>query len=113
MILKCDVKGLNRLQQKLVKMADPARINEVVLRNTTELQEKAKRNAPVDTGFLQGSIRFDMQGGGKTGVVKATADYAQYVELGTRFMLAQPYMKPAFDEQKEIFLKDLKKAVMP
>ena len=43
--------------------------------------------------------------------VEPTAEYAPYVELGTRFMEAQPYLGPAFNEQKEKFKKDMKKLV--
>ena len=43
--------------------------------------------------------------------IEPTADYGAYVELGTRFMNAQPYLKPAFDEQKGKFKSDMKKLV--
>ena len=43
--------------------------------------------------------------------VEPTAEYGPYDELGTRFMEAQPYLKPAFDDQKERFKKDMKKLV--
>ena len=33
----------------------------------------------------------------------ATADYAPFVELGTRFMRAQPFIRPAFDANVEKF----------
>lgn len=112
MRLKCDVKGLNKLQKKLLKAADKSKIQEVVKRNTTELQLSAQRKAPVDTGHLQGSIGISFSGDGMTGTVRAQADYSQYVELGTRYMQAQPYMKPAFDSQKDIFIKDLKKDII-
>lgn len=46
-----------------------------------------------------------------SGVVRAEVDYAEYVEKGTRFMAAQPYMKPAFEDQKPLFLRDLKKVI--
>ena len=46
-----------------------------------------------------------------TAEVEPTADYAPYVEYGTRFMEAQPYLKPAFDDQKEKFKRDMKKLV--
>nr|DAU23465.1 MAG TPA: putative tail component [Caudoviricetes sp.] len=37
--------------------------------------------------------------------------YAAYVELGTRKMSAQPFIKPAFDEQKKLFKNDLERLV--
>jgi len=44
-----------------------------------------------------------------TGRVKATADYAGYVEKGTRFMAAKPYLEPSLNEVKPGFLDDLKR----
>ena len=34
-----------------------------------------------------------------------------YLEYGTRFMDAQPFVRPAFDEQKEKFKDDMQKLV--
>ena len=51
------------------------------------------------------------QGAGQHNTVEPKAEYAAYVELGTRKMEAQPYLKPAFEEQKKQFEKDLQKLV--
>ncbi|WP_286209550.1 HK97-gp10 family putative phage morphogenesis protein [Dubosiella newyorkensis] len=112
MRLICDISGLNEMQRKLIKAADPAKITRAVAQNTSEMQERAQDLCPVDTGTLKRSIGLEMRDGGKTGAVFATAHYSEYVELGTRFMKAQPYMEPAFNAQKERFLSDLKKAVI-
>lgn len=112
MRLRCDIHGLNDMQRKLIKAADPAKINRVVSQNTSEMQGRAQDLCPVDTGTLKRSIGLEMRDDGNTGVVFATAHYSEYVELGTRFMKAQPYIGPAFDSQKERFLSDLKKAVI-
>jgi len=75
------------------------------------MQKKAQRNAPVDTGNLKNNIGLEISDGGMTATVEPTAEYAPYVELGTRFMEAQPFLKPAFEEQKKQFEKDLKELV--
>ena len=75
------------------------------------MQAKAQQKAPVDTGYLKRSIGLEFTDGGMSAEVEPTADYAPYVELGTRFMEAQPYLGPAFNEQKEKFKKDMKKLV--
>lgn len=112
MRLICDISGLNEMQRKLIKAADPAKITRAVAQNTSEMQGRAQDLCPVDTGTLKRNIGLEMRDGGKTGVVFATPHYSEYVELGTRFMKAQPYIGPAFDSQKERFLSDLKKAVI-
>ena len=86
-------------------------VKRVVRHNGAEMQEKAQRNAPVDTGTLKRSIGLEITDSGMAAEVETTAEYAPYVELGTRFMEAQPYLKPAFDDQKEKFKKDMKKLV--
>lgn len=118
---KIDMRGLSQLEKKLLKGVSKEKISQVVRLNTAELTQKAKDRAPVSTektnpggahGQLKRSIIPSVGSGGLAGKVNATVDYAEYVELGTRFMAAQPYMKPAFDQQKEVFLDDMKKLLM-
>ena len=118
---KIDMRGLNQMQKKLLKGVSKDQISRVVRMNTAELTQKAKDRAPVSTektnpggahGQLKRSIIPSVGSGGLVGKVNATVDYAEYVEMGTRFMAAQPYMKPAFDQQKEVFLDDMKKLIM-
>ena len=46
-----------------------------------------------------------------TAVVGPTTEYAYYVEVGTRFMQAEPFVRPPWEEQKELFKKDMDKLV--
>lgn len=103
------VTGIDELQMKLKKNVQMSDIKKVVRKNGSDMQKKAQKNAPVDTGTLQRSITLEMRDSGKTAEVEPTVDYGAYVELGTRFMTAQPYLKPAFDEQKEKFKQDMRK----
>ena len=99
--------GIAKLNKGLKKRMDMSAVQTVVRKNGADMQKKAQRNAPVDTGTLKRSIGIDISDGGMTATVEPTAEYAPYVELGTRFMEAQPYLKPAFEEQKKQFEKDL------
>lgn len=105
------VVGIEKLQKKLKKNVQMEDVKRVVRHNGAEMQEKAQRNAPVDTGTLKRSIGLEITDSGMAAEVEPTAEYAPYVELGTRFMEAQPYLKPAFDDQKEKFKRDMKKLV--
>lgn len=66
----------------------------VVAKVAFDVESRAKQAAPVDTGHLRASI-----GTRKLGrlehEIAASAHYAAYVELGTRYMTAQPFMGPA------------------
>lgn len=112
--------GMEKLQAKLKKGVSMDKVKHVVRKNGSELQKKAMRNAEFKghyegkkfvkpTGKLKGSIMLDVTD--VTAVVEPTAEYAPYVEFGTRYMDAQPYLGPAFNEQKEKFKRDMNKLV--
>lgn len=103
--------GVNELRAALKKNMDLEAVKRVVKQNGAELQTRAQRNAPVDTGTLKRSIGLEISDGGLTAKSEATAEYAPYQEWGTRYMDAQPYMRPAFNVQKEQFKKDMDRLV--
>lgn len=61
-----------------------------------DIEAWAKHFAPVDTGFLKGSIHAEEESA-VSWVVAVGAEYGAYVELGTVNMGAQPYLLPAVD----------------
>lgn len=105
------IKGMEPLIAKLEKGLNIEPVKEVVKMNGAELHKNAQRSAPVDTGHLKRSIVISMGEGGLKAEVKPTADYAPYVEFGTRFQSAQPFMRPSYQKQREQFLADLKRLV--
>lgn len=72
-------------------------------RTGINVQSRAKRLCPVDTGRLRASIvttkpthttREDL-----TVRIGSKVKYARFVELGTRFMRARPYLRPALEQE--------------
>ena len=59
-------------------------------------EQQAERNAPMRTGYLKSTV----YGEASEWVAKVGADaaYAYFVEFGTRFMAAQPYLIAAIQE---------------
>lgn len=55
----------------------------------------AKSYAPVRTGQLASSIGFTYRQSDKTLTLHADMSYAWFVEYGTRFMVPQPFLRPA------------------
>ena len=106
---KVTIVGMEKLQAKLKKNVRLDDVKRVVRYNGAQMQIKAQQKAPVDTGTLKRSIGIDIKDAGMTAKVTPKAEYAPYVELGTRFMAAQPYLKPAFEEQKRKFKSDMNK----
>lgn len=101
--------GLNELQRGLIKRSHLEAAKTVVAKNGTRLQQGAIYYAPHDTGTLRRSIGLEIKDGGLTAISGATAHYGEYVERGTRFMAAQPYMKPSFNGVKKQFEADLRR----
>jgi HK97 gp10 family phage protein len=58
----------------------------------------AKKNAPVDTGYLRDS-GFSRDADYGADIVFG-APYSAYVEMGTSRAPAQPYVRPAIDEHE-------------
>lgn len=67
------------------------------------VQADAKRMVPVDTGNLRGSIVRDVSG--DTATVGTNVEYAEHVEYGTRHMQAQPYLRPAIDNNRKALIR--------
>jgi hypothetical protein len=59
-----------------------------------DLTAEAKKESPIDTGFLRASIVF-VETGDFNYDVSATASYAAYVHDGTRFINPNPFMSRA------------------
>ena len=73
------------------------------------MQNVSQEICPRDTGTLSRSITLEMTDGGMTAEVAPHTNYAAYVEYGTRFMDAQPYMRPAYMQESARFKADLAK----
>ncbi|WP_122646720.1 HK97-gp10 family putative phage morphogenesis protein [Enterococcus mediterraneensis] len=101
------VRGVRELEAKLRRNATLSDVKKIVKLNGSEMNKNASRKAPVDTGFLRRSIIFRISDGGFSAGSIAQAEYAPYVEFGTRFMSAQPFMYPSYLAQKQKFLADL------
>lgn len=82
----------------------------VVRKAALDLEGHAKGRAPVDTGFLRSSIQA-VQVGPLHWQVRVGADYGVYVEYGTRYMAAQPYLNPAADLIRGPFVQAMKSVV--
>ena len=103
--------GIKELEAKLRKNATLDDVKTIIKLNGTEMHQMAQRLSPVDTGFLRRSIVFRVADGGFSAIIEATADYAPYLEWGTRFMAAMPFIRPAYQNQKEQFKSDLRRLV--
>ncbi|WP_170275137.1 HK97-gp10 family putative phage morphogenesis protein [Lactococcus lactis] len=103
------ITGIDALQKKLMKNATLDDVKYVVKSNNANMNKNMQDLAPVDTGNMKRSITSEFTDGGFTGTTGPHTDYDGYVEYGTRFQAAQPFVKPAFDVQKKVFKNDLER----
>jgi HK97 gp10 family phage protein len=105
------VKGLDKLQKKLKENVTLDDVKRVVRHHGSQLQDLMQDKADFKKGYQTGetkrSIGLEFKDNGFTADVAPETDYSPYLEYGTRFMEAQPFVKPAYDEQKEKFKRDL------
>jgi len=92
------------------------RVEAAVLKSLSEagmlVKTDAKLRCPVDTGNLRKSITSEVKQVDRSAEIGTNVEYAQYVEYGTKRTRAQPYLRPAGDENRDkierIFQKNLK-----
>ena len=76
-----------------------SRIQELFLEEAGALVAgEAKTRTPVNTGRLRNSIEYRVTE--DDAIIGTNVEYAPYVEYGTSRMRAQPYLRPALDENR-------------
>lgn len=90
------LKELNSSLDKALKEHKP-KVKAALYNNTEEMKTEAKRLAPVDTRFMHENINANH--GDMYGEVISSAFYSGFVNFGTRYMMAQPFMTDSFTAQ--------------
>lgn len=99
--------GLSEVLAKLdlTNAAIAAQADKAIQGAGIECQALAKQSCPVDTGRLRNSILYH------PGNMECTVDtntlYAPFVEFGTRYMAAQPYLYPAYQQAGQHLISKL------
>ncbi len=87
------------------KKATDIAISKALEMSAILVQRAAVKNAPKDTGLLKASITRDFDD--KNAYVGTNLEYAPYVEFGTRYVKARPFLRQALilnvDKIKGIF----------
>ncbi len=74
------------------------------------VEGQAKLKAPVDTGFLRNSIQV-LRVTDREALIGVGAEYGIYQEMGTRFMSARPFMRPAVENNRERIAEIIRQAL--
>lgn len=116
---KIKIEGLDKLENALKENVTMDDVKKVVRENGRQLQTKMQQNADFTKGYATGQTKrsilspegIEFKDNGFTVEVGPTTEYSPYLEYGTRFMDAQPFVKPAHNEQKKKFESDMQKLV--
>lgn len=133
------IEGLDEVLAAIEKAADPDKVVSAMGKCCALVERTAKQKAPKDTGALRNSITSDVivEGGEVKGVIYTPLEYAPYVEYGTglfaeeggrktpwvyedektgekiftRGQKPQPFLRPAFNENREKIIDILKESI--
>lgn len=90
------MKVRTKIDPRLKELANVSeRVVDIIRVVTEDAKQCAKDNVRVDTGALRDSITAQVDPQQIVGVLDVGEDYADYVEFGTRFMEAKPFIRPA------------------
>lgn len=134
-----EFEGLDKILDALEDIGDPQTMAMALGKACALVERSAKQKAPKDTGELRRSItsRVDTLGDEVIGVVYTPLEYAPYIEYGTGIFAEtggrqdvpwhykddkgewhttsgqhpQPFMRPAFNENREQILRIFKEAL--
>ncbi|MEM1589284.1 MAG: HK97 gp10 family phage protein [Candidatus Bathyarchaeia archaeon] len=96
--ITCDVEGVEEFKQAMQRFDSGMQrhVHRLFASWAADVKALAKQLVPVRTGHLRSSIYAKIQEW--VAEIGAEAAYALFVEFGTRYMQAQPYLYPAIQE---------------
>ena len=113
-------RGSEELAKALRKKAQMGAIKNVVKKNGAQMSDLTKTfmqptGGVYSKGYARGnnqkSTNVEIVDNGMTAKQTTNTDHIGFTEYGTRFMQAEPAIKPAFDRTKVIFKNDLNNLV--
>ena len=93
--VSCDVQGVREFQaaMRTFQNAMQTYVHRQLVSWAADVKAEAMRRAPVKTGHLRSSIYAVVRDWGIN--IGAEATYALFVEVGTRYLRARPYIWPS------------------
>lgn len=90
-----DIKGVEQFKAAMAKLDSGMQrhVHEQLASWAANVKALARRIVPVRTGYLRSTIYAKIQEW--VAQIGAEATYAMFVEFGTRYMRARPYLAPA------------------
>lgn len=110
--VQIDTQGINETQSKLnhLGQAIARRVDDTLNQEIAEIHNTAKRLAPKRTGNLTSSI-FSEKTGEWAFKLGARANYAVFVEFGTRFIQARQFIMQALESALPRLIQHVNNAI--
>lgn len=86
------------------------KVSQETNRASLRIERRAKEYAAWDTGYMSMTIYSYMENTLRA-VIISPAYYSIFLELGTRYMPAQPFIYPALQEEKPKYFANLARIV--
>ncbi|WP_082234972.1 HK97-gp10 family putative phage morphogenesis protein [Halobacillus massiliensis] len=111
-----DLNGLDKLLADLNRMDNEIEddVSTIVKNNTIEQTGEVIKNAVFVKGYQTGFTRRNIETERVDKLHFRTiskSEHSAFLEYGTRYMDAQPFVYPGYFKQKSLFLSDLKRLV--
>lgn len=116
MQIKLSILGVGELIGKLNKMNQFAavRVEEQVKKSANSIRKSGRARVAVDTGALKKAIRVKYSKDRLSATIGPQgkgAWKAHFIEFGTVEQPAQPFMSPAWEENKNDYIQGMRKAL--
>jgi HK97 gp10 family phage protein len=110
MEIRVEITGIEEALRTLDNAVRPEALRAGLHAAAFFVEGQAKLKAPVDTGFLRNSIQVG-EVTAVQAIVAVGAEYGLYQEMGTRFMPAHPYLRPALEGNRERIAQIIRDAI--
>lgn len=115
--MKIEILGVDETIKGLKKISwqKQEQLDKIVKNSAKSIQKKARANVNVRTGNLRKSIKpkyFFKEGPAATVFPRGgKGRHRHFLEYGTKKMAKRPFMKPATDTERPIYMGQVKKVV--
>ena len=111
MEISLNLTGVEQVKSALSRLDDAIqrRVHDQLLLWAELVKDSAMRNVPVRTGYLRSTIYAAIKDW--VGEIGAEATYSAFVEFGTRYMRAQPFIFPALQEHLPVLEEIIGEAI--
>jgi len=108
--IKVNTQDINKILYKISKLDNYSEtdIDKQFAVTASAISRRAKIDVPVKTGFLQSSINY---GRDKNVYVEAKAEYAPFVEFGTKHQKKKPYFYKNAEIELNLLFKKLSRSI--